>query len=66
VEHYAALDVSLELTSACVFDAQGAIVCEIKVPTNHDDLVRYLRSVEHPIVRTGLEAGLRRSGCTRG
>jgi transposase len=57
VEHYAGLDVSLELTSVCMVDAQGAIVCEIKVPTNPDDLVRYLRSVEHAIVRIGLEAG---------
>jgi transposase len=57
VEHYAGLDVSLELTSVCMVDAQGAVVCETKVPTNPDDLVRYLRSVEHPIVRIGLEAG---------
>jgi len=51
VEHYAGLDVSLELTSVCIVDARGAIVCEIKVPTNPDDLVRYLRLLEHPIAR---------------
>jgi hypothetical protein len=30
VEHYAGLDVSLELTSACVMDARGRIVREAK------------------------------------
>jgi len=31
VEHYAGLDVSLELTSVCVVDARGEIVREAKV-----------------------------------
>ena len=57
MEHYAGLDVSLELTSVCIVDAQGEIIAETKVPSHPEDLVRNLRSVEHPITRVGLEAG---------
>jgi transposase len=57
VEHYAGLDVSLELTSVCIVDAQGAIVRETKVASHPEDLVGYFRSLEHPITRVGLEAG---------
>ena len=31
MEHYAGIDVSLELSSVCVVDAQGQIVREVKV-----------------------------------
>ena len=41
MEHYAGLDVSLELTSVCIVDAQGRIVRETKVPSDPEDLVRY-------------------------
>ena len=57
MEHYAGLDVSLELTSVCVVDAQGAIVRETKVASHPEDLVGYFRSLEHPVTRIGLEAG---------
>ena len=57
MEHYAGLDVSLELTSVCIVDARGAIVRETKVPSHPEDLVGHLRSVEHPVTRIGLEAG---------
>jgi transposase len=57
VEHYAGLDVSLELTSVCIVDAQGGIVCEAKVRSDPEDLVRYCRSLGHPITRVALEAG---------
>ena len=56
MEHYAGLDVSLELTSVCIVDAQGGIVCETKVASNPEDLVDYLRS-DGRIARIGLEAG---------
>ena len=56
MEHYAGLDVSLELTSVCIVDAQGAIVRETKVASNPEDLVAYFRS-QYPITRIGLEAG---------
>jgi transposase len=57
VEHYAGLDVSLELTSVCIVDAQGSIILETKVASNPEDLVRHIRSLEHPITQIGLEAG---------
>ena len=57
MEHYAGLDVSLEQTSVCIVHAQGEIIGETKVPSHPEDLVRHLRSVEHPITRVGLEAG---------
>ena len=57
MEHYAGLDVSLELSSVCILDAQGRIICETKVPSDPDDLVRYFRSLEQPITRIALEAG---------
>jgi transposase len=57
MEHYAGLDVSLELTSVCIVDAQGGIVGEAKVPSDPEALVRYFRSLEHRIARIALEAG---------
>ena len=57
MEHYAGLDVSLELTSVCIVDAQGRIVRETKVPSEPEDLVRYFGALEHPITRIALEAG---------
>jgi transposase len=57
VEHYAGLDVSLELTSVCIMDAKGAIVRETKVSSDPDALVRYFRSLQQPITRVALEAG---------
>ena len=34
MEHYAGIDVSLELSSVCVVDAQGKIVKEAKVASD--------------------------------
>ena len=50
MEHYAGLDVSLELTSACVVDAQGQVVREVMVAseTNEwrdNERSRYLRAL---------------------
>lgn len=57
MEHYAGLDVSLELTSVCVVDASGQVVREAKVPSEPEALVRFLTAFEHPITRVALEAG---------
>ena len=57
MEQYAGLDVSLELTSVCVVDAQGQVVREAKVASDPEALIRFLRSQELEIGRVGLEAG---------
>ena len=43
MEHYAGIDVSLELSSVCVVDAQGKIVREAKVASEPEALVASLR-----------------------
>ena len=57
MEHYAGLDVSLELTSVCIVDDHGEIVCEAKVASEPEALIGFLAGRELPIVRVGLEAG---------
>ena len=57
MEHYAGLDVSLELTSVCIVDSQGGIVCEAKVASEPEALIGFLRGQQVEIGRVGLEAG---------
>ena len=57
MEHYAGLDVSLELSSVCMVDEQGTIVSEAKVASEPEALIRFLRTREVEIGRVGLEAG---------
>ena len=57
MEHYAGLDVSLELTSVCIVDAQGGIVRGTKVASEPEVLVHFLHTQELEIGRVGLEAG---------
>ncbi len=57
MEHYAGLDVSLELTSVCVMNAQGEVVREAKVASEPEALIRFLRGEQWGIARIGLEAG---------
>ena len=57
MEHYAGLDVSLELTSVCIVDTQGRVVRETRVASDPEDLVRYFQSLKLSIERVGLEAG---------
>jgi transposase len=57
MDHYAGIDVSLELSSVCVVDAQGRIVKETKVASDPDALVAWFKEVGLPMVRIGLEAG---------
>jgi transposase len=66
MEHYAAIDVSLEWSSVCVVDAAGQNVREAKVRSEREALVAFFAESGLSIARIGLEAGPCRSGCTRG
>ena len=57
MEHYAGLDVSLELTSVCIVDARGEIICEAKAPSDPEALIGFLNGQQLEIGRVGLEAG---------
>jgi transposase len=57
MEHYAAIDVSLEWSSVCVVDATGEIVREAKVPSEPDALVAFFAATGFRFTRIGLEAG---------
>src|SRR5262249_57219753 len=57
MEHYAGIDVSLELSSVCVGDAQGKIVKEAKVASDPEGLIAFFASLGLAVKRIGLEAG---------
>jgi transposase len=57
MEHYAAIDVSLEWSSVCVVDAAGQIVHEAKVPSEREALVGFFAETGLAFTRIGLEAG---------
>ena len=57
MEHYAGIDVSLELSSVCVVDAQGKIVKEAKVSSEPEALVSFFKGLGFPMKRIGLEGG---------
>ena len=57
MEHYAGIDVSLELSSVCIVDAQGKIVKEAKVSSEPEALVSFFKGLGFPMKRIGLEAG---------
>jgi len=57
MNHYAAMDVSLELSSVCIVDATGKVVKETKVETHPEALVKFFKDIGLPLTRIGLEAG---------
>ena len=57
MENYAGIDVSLELSSVCVVDAQGKILKEAKVASEPDALVEFFETLGFAVKRIGLEAG---------
>jgi transposase len=57
MEHYAGIDVSLELSSVCVVDATGRIVREAKVASEPEALIAWFRGLGIEVARIGLEAG---------
>jgi transposase len=57
MEYYAGIDVSLDLSSVCVVDDKGKIICESKVASDPDSLAKYFTDIDLPFDRIGLEAG---------
>jgi transposase len=57
MDHYAGIDVSLELSSVCVVDATGRIVREAKVASEQEALIGWLCGLGLELARVGLEAG---------
>jgi len=57
MNHYAAIDVSLELSSVCIVDATGKVVKETKVEAHPEALVKFFKDIGLPLTRIGLEAG---------
>src|SRR5215467_1252473 len=57
MNHYAGIDVSLELSSVCIVDATGKVAKEAKVETRPEALVKFFKDFGFPLTRIGLEAG---------
>src|SRR5262245_65620191 len=57
VEHYAGIDVSLELSSGCVVDGRGKSVREAKVASEPDAVVSFLQGLGFPVQLIAFEAG---------
>jgi transposase len=47
VEHYAGIDVSLELSSVCIVDAKGMIIKEAKDGSDPGSLVTFFQGLAH-------------------
>src|ERR671913_409020 len=57
MEHYAAIDVSLEWSSVCIVDVGGRIVREARVRSEREALVGFFQGSGLRFARIGLEAG---------
>jgi transposase len=57
MKQYVGLDVSMEETSVCVIDGEGAVVAEKKVASEPAAIAKYLERWNGELVRVGLEAG---------
>ena len=53
MEQYAGIDVSLELSSVCIVDAQGKIVKEAKVASEPEALVGFFETLGFAVDRPG-------------
>jgi transposase len=57
MKHYSGIDVSLELSSVCVVDAEGRIVREGKIASDPSELIAWFKGLGFELDRIGLEAG---------
>ena len=57
MEHFAGIDVSLEMSSVCVVDVTGRVVREAKVASEPEALVAWFHGLGIDVTRVGLEAG---------
>jgi transposase len=57
MNHYAGVDVSLEVSHVCVVDASGKIIREGKVASEPEDLIGWFGGLGLAMTRIGLEAG---------
>jgi transposase len=57
VDNYAGIDVSLELSSVCIVDAQRNVLKEAKVASEPGALVEFFETLGVAVKRIGLEAG---------
>jgi transposase len=57
MKHYAGIDVSLELSSVCVVDAEGKILREGTVESEPFALIGWFEALGVEVARIGLEAG---------
>lgn len=56
MKHYAGLDISMEATSICVVDGDGAVVREGTVESTPKEVIAFLRNGDVAFERIGLEA----------
>ncbi len=66
MEYYAAIDVSLELSSVCVVDGTGKIIREAKVVSEPEALVAFFRDIGRRSRGLAWKRVRYRSGCMRG
>jgi transposase len=57
MEHFAGIDVSLELSSVCVVDATGRVVREAKVASEPEALVAWFRGLGIEVARAWFKSG---------
>jgi hypothetical protein len=57
MSYYAGLDVSLEMTSICIVDANGEVLFEGKASSEPSAVIGFLRAMGLRMERVGLEAG---------
>ena len=66
MEQYAGIDVSLELSSVCIVDAQGKIVKEAKLASEPEALIGFFEALGFAVNGSAWKQGHCRSGSMRG